>query len=168
MAAVTSPDRASHRPPRRMQHRSGLAGLRPLSDWELHPGVRSDDRLSRGERAADLVRDRLGSWFVTLVGAILLGSGVVMAVSGGRAGLVAVLGVWLSGLVLVNLSLVLMAARRAARTAVELALYNLESDRWAAAAIADLRDEVERLRGDLARLAARLQTSGQIDRAGDP
>jgi len=166
MLGMASP---SSRPPSPAQHRSGLAGLRPLRAWELHPGVRSGDRLSRGERAADLVRDGLGSWPVTLVGAVLLGSGVAMAVRGGGAGPVAVLGVILCGLVVLDLSLLLMTARRADRTASELASYDLASKRRAAAAAADLRDEVDRLRAELARVAARLQTSGQVDQAeGDP
>jgi len=92
-----------------------------------------------------------------------------MAVRGGGAGPVAVLGVILCGLVVLDLSLLLMTARRADRTASELASYDLESKRRAAAAAADLRDEVDRLRAELARVAARLQTSGQVDQAeGDP
>jgi uncharacterized membrane protein len=30
--------------------------------WHKHPGVRSGDQLSRGERAADRMRNMLGSW----------------------------------------------------------------------------------------------------------
>jgi hypothetical protein len=67
----------------------------------------------------------------------------------------------LSGLVLVELSIGLMTARRTDEVAGEVALYDLESDRRSAAAVEDLRDEVERLRGDLARLTARLQTSAR-------
>lgn len=38
--------------------------------WRLHPGVRSDDQLTPGERAADRLRNVMGSWafvFVALV-----------------------------------------------------------------------------------------------------
>jgi uncharacterized membrane protein len=32
------------------------------SHWHAHPGVRSGDQLSRGERAADKMRNMMGSW----------------------------------------------------------------------------------------------------------
>lgn len=32
------------------------------SHWHKHPGVRSGDQLSRGERAADRMRNLMGSW----------------------------------------------------------------------------------------------------------
>src|SRR5580692_1395952 len=32
------------------------------SHWHRHPGVRSGDQLSRGERAADRMRNAMGSW----------------------------------------------------------------------------------------------------------
>jgi len=32
------------------------------SHWHKHPGVRSGDQLSRGERAADRMRNMMGSW----------------------------------------------------------------------------------------------------------
>src|SRR4051794_9120280 len=32
------------------------------SHWHKHPGVRSDDQLTTGERAADAVRNGMGSW----------------------------------------------------------------------------------------------------------
>lgn len=73
----------------------------------------------------------------------------------------ALLAAVLSGFAVAELSVVLMTARRADRAAVEVALYDLESARWQASAVEDLRKEVERLRGDLAVLTARLQASGQ-------
>lgn len=33
-----------------------------LPQWHHHPGVRSGDRLTRGERAADKLRNGMGSW----------------------------------------------------------------------------------------------------------
>lgn len=32
------------------------------SNWHRHPGVRSGDQLTRGERAADRMRNTMGSW----------------------------------------------------------------------------------------------------------
>jgi hypothetical protein len=47
-----------------------LGGL--MSLWPQHPGVRTGDRLTTGERAADVVRNGMGSWpfvfaFLTLM-----------------------------------------------------------------------------------------------------
>jgi uncharacterized membrane protein len=33
-----------------------------FSHWRGHPGVRSGEQLTRGERAADSIRNRMGSW----------------------------------------------------------------------------------------------------------
>ncbi len=33
-----------------------------MNSWHLHPGVRSGEQLTRGERAADIVRNGMGSW----------------------------------------------------------------------------------------------------------
>ena len=51
-----------------------MTGRRPLNSWHLHPGVRSGDRLTLGERSADVVRNGMGSWpfvfaFLMLMGA---------------------------------------------------------------------------------------------------
>lgn len=35
--------------------------------WRLHPGVRSDDQLTPGERAADRLRNGMGSWAFVFV-----------------------------------------------------------------------------------------------------
>lgn len=32
------------------------------SSWQHHPGIRSGDKLTRGERAADTLRNGMGSW----------------------------------------------------------------------------------------------------------
>ncbi len=33
-----------------------------MNKWHLHPGVRTGDRLTLGERSADLMRNGMGSW----------------------------------------------------------------------------------------------------------
>lgn len=99
--------------------------------------------------------------------ALLVGAGIVItARRDGGSDPSAVLTAVLSGVALVELSVVLMTARRADRAAAEVALYDLESARWQSAEVEDLREEVERLRGDLTLLTARLQASGQ--HAGTP
>jgi uncharacterized membrane protein len=139
-----------------VRHRLRPAGFRLRRGWELHPGVRSDDELSMGERAADGVRDALGSWPFLAVAVALVGVGIDAAVAyDDRAGSAAALGLVLGGLAVVELSLVLMAVRRADRTAGEPALHELESTRRAAAGIHEVRDDVAALCEDVAWLVVR-------------
>jgi hypothetical protein len=62
--------------------------------------------------------------------------------------------------------LVLMAAGRADRIAGDVALHQLDSERRAAAGIGEVRDDVEQLRAEVARLTARLETANGF-RAGE-
>jgi hypothetical protein len=150
----------SQDPPKPAPSPGVSASLRPGRGWELHPGVRSGRRLTRSERAADLARSTVGSWTFLIVLVVLLAAGFTAAATlDGRAGLAAMFAMALSGLALVEISLVLIVARRADRMASELALHDLDHERRAAAVADELRDEVERLRADLARLAARVETS---------
>lgn len=41
--------------------------------WTAHPGVRSGPELTRGERAADRLRNGMGSWAFVLVALLFLG-----------------------------------------------------------------------------------------------
>ena len=48
------------------------------SHWHKHPGVKSGDQLSRGERAADKMRNAMGSWpFVFSFFGVMIGWAVV-------------------------------------------------------------------------------------------
>ena len=40
--------------------------------WRVHPGVRSDEELTLGERAADRLRNGMGSWAFVLAAFCLL------------------------------------------------------------------------------------------------
>jgi len=125
--------------------------------WDQHPGVRTGRRLGSGEQAADVVCRIVGSWIylITVVVTVLVGVAAALrhgSLAGGLAGLAA--------LVLVEVSLVLMAARRAERIAIELALYNLDQARRAAAIAEDLRGEMQRLHADIARIAAYTEKAG--------
>jgi uncharacterized membrane protein len=142
-------------PTPRPVHRLRMAGVRLHRGWER----------SLGERAADGVRDALGSWPFLAVAVALVGVGIDAAVAhDDRAGPAAALGLVLGGLAVVELSLVLMAVRRADRTAGRRALRELESMRRAAAGIHEVRDDVAALREDVARLVARLDTRRETAR----
>lgn len=163
---MTSGNDHSSAPPAR--HRLGLIGLHPRQGWELHPGVRSDNRAARRDRVAYWARDLLGSWSFAAVVVAVVCAGIVPAAGKDDADVAVLLAAVLSGLGVVELSVVLMTARRLDEITSDVALYDVDSGRRAAAAIEDLRREVERLRGDLARLTARLQTSGStLDQSGE-
>jgi hypothetical protein len=133
--------------------------------WDAHPGVRTGRRLSIGERATDLVLRGTASW--TWLG-LLAGAATVTVVLAIQrddgAGAVARLSLVLSALALLEVSVVLMAARRRERNAAEAALYDLDQSRRATAVAEDLRAEVERLHTDLARVAAQADRSARRDR----
>jgi len=161
----------SHDPPKPALSPAVSASLRPGRGWELHPGVRSGRRLTRGERAADVARNIVGSWTFLLALILLLAAVVAAAATGAwlvSTFGVALFGLALTGLALVGVSLLLIVARRADRTASEWALHELEHARRTAAAVDELRAEVERLRAELARLAARVETANRRPQEGRP
>lgn len=135
---------------------TALAGLRTQTGWEAHPGVRSGARLRRGERAADLARDTLGSWpYVGVVAVLLMITAVLVRRHGHHVE--AVLDLVVSGLALVTASLVLMAMRRIDRAASEQALYALRMARRAEAVAEEILNEVDQVNAGLVRVAARIE-----------
>lgn len=46
--------------------------------WDTHPGVRSKHELTRGERAADVIRNGMGSWIFVGVFATLMATWAVV------------------------------------------------------------------------------------------
>lgn len=51
--------------------------------WAGHPGVRSGTELTRGERAADRLRNGMGSWTFVLVALLFLGAWMAFNRAGG-------------------------------------------------------------------------------------
>lgn len=107
-----------------MEIRSGLRG------WHHHPGVRSGDELSRGERAADRMRNVMGSWpFVFGFFAVMITWAVVNSVFaiGGPGGFdpypYILLNLFLSMLAGVQAAALLIAAKRADGISSEIALH---------------------------------------------
>ncbi|OLT09223.1 hypothetical protein BJF90_44485 [Pseudonocardia sp. CNS-004] len=99
---------------------------------------------------------------------VLVVTGAVLAARNDTgAGAVSLLGLALSGAAVVGVCFVLMATHRSGRAARERALQNLGAARRAEAVAADLRAEVLRLQSDLARLAARVETSHRRGTRGD-
>jgi len=129
--------------------------------WDQHPGVRTGRRLGPAERAGDLLCRVAGSWAYLIMVTVVALAGVAAALQDdNRAGGLARLGVGLAALALVEVSVMLLAARRAERIATELALYDLDQARRLAAIAEDLRGEMQRLHADVARIAAYSEKAG--------
>lgn len=101
--------------------------------WHKHPGVRSGDQLTLGERAADRMRNMMGSWpFVSVFFAIMIAWAIANSVFylGGRHGKhgfdpypYILLNLFLSMLAGVQAAALLIAAKRADAISSEIALH---------------------------------------------
>jgi uncharacterized membrane protein len=97
-----------------------------MSLWHLHPGVRSGTKLTTGERAADLVRNGMGSWPFVLA---FLAFMAVWAVLNGRHGIdpypFILLNLFLSMIAGLQGAILLISAKRADSISSEVALHTL-------------------------------------------
>ena len=107
--------------------------------WHRHPGVRSGDQLTFGERAADTVRNGMGSWW------FVFGSLVFLAgwMAGNRnVGFdpypFILLNLVLSCVAAMQGAILLIAARRADQVSAELATSDFETNVRAEHAITDI------------------------------
>jgi uncharacterized membrane protein len=104
------------------------------SRWHHHPGVRSDDELSLGERAADRLRNGMGSWGFVF-GALLFLAGWM--IGNRNVGFdpypFILLNLILSCLAAMQGAILLIAAKRADQISSELAVHdyqtNVEADK---------------------------------------
>jgi uncharacterized membrane protein len=97
------------------------------SFWHRHPGVRSGDELSRGERAADLLRNSMGSWGFVF-GALLFLAGWM--IGNRNVGFdpypFILLNLVLSCLAAMQGAILLIAAKRQDQVASELAMHDYD------------------------------------------
>ena len=104
--------------------------------WRLHPGVRSDGELSLGERAADKMRNSMGSWAFVFGALVFLG--LWMAFNG-NSGFdrypFILLNLVLSCLAALQGAILLIAAKRSDQIAAELAQHDYDTDVKAKAVI---------------------------------
>ena len=101
--------------------------------WHRHPGVRSGDQLTLGERAADRIRNGMGSWpFVFVSLAFLAGWTLGNRNVGFDPYPFILLNLLLSCLAAMQGAILLIAAKRSDQISSELALHdyqtNLEAD----------------------------------------
>jgi uncharacterized membrane protein len=107
--------------------------------WHHHPGVRSNHELSLGERAADRMRNSMGSW------AFVFGALVFLALWMGFNGNngfdrypFILLNLVLSCLAALQGAILLIAAKRSDQIAAELAQHDYETDCQAKALIEEM------------------------------
>lgn len=125
--------------------------------WRRHPGVRTPERLTSGERAADRLRNGMGSWTFVLSALVFLAGW--MALNGGRGFdpyPFILLNLLLSCLAALQGAILLIAARRSDQIASELAMHDYQTDTRAAAVLDQVLAELTELRTDHARLAKAL------------
>jgi uncharacterized membrane protein len=97
-----------------------------MSRWSQHPGVRTGDRLTTGERAADIVRNGMGSWpFVFAFLALM----AIWAAVNGNHGFdpypFILLNLFLSMIAGLQGAILLISAKRADSISSEVALHTL-------------------------------------------
>jgi uncharacterized membrane protein len=114
--------------------------------WRRHPGVRKDEELTRGERAADRLRNGMGSWgFV--IGALLFLAGWMAA--NRNVGFdpypFILLNLLLSCLAALQGAILLIAARRADQISAELALHDYQTNVSAEALIQAVKKTTDEL-----------------------
>lgn len=97
--------------------------------WHRHPGVRSNDQLTLGERAADRLRNGMGSWGFVF-GALLFLAG--WTIGNRNAGFdpypFILLNLILSCLAAMQGAILLIAAKRSDQISSELALHDFETN----------------------------------------
>lgn len=106
-----------------------MRAMRP-SLWHRHPGVRSGDQLTTGERAADTLRNTMGSWGFVF-GALLFLAGWMLG-NGGHGFdpyPFILLNLILSCLAAMQGAILLIAAKRSDQIASELAAHDYETNR---------------------------------------
>ena len=97
--------------------------------WHRHPGVRSDGELTFGERAADRLRNGMGSWgFVFSALLFLAGWMIGNRGSGFDPYPFILLNLILSCLAAMQGAILLIAARRSDQIAAELAQHDYKTD----------------------------------------
>ncbi len=144
---------------------------RRLDRWHHHPGVRSDGALRFGERAADALRNGMGSWAFVFAALGFLAAWMGFNRGGGFDPYPFILlNLVLSCLAALQGAILLIAAKRSDQIASELARHDYESDlrseevlRQLAADFAVMSQQHAAMGRQLAELAGRLPTTGSDD-----
>ena len=122
-----------------------------MSHWHLHPGVRSGAQLTLGERAADRMRNGMGSWGFVFGALAFLGLWILVA----ETRLVTIdnpqltiLNLVLSCVAALQGAILLIAAKRSDQVASELAQHDYDTDSRAEQLIETLCASLDALRAE--------------------
>ena len=109
--------------------------------WRVHPAVRVDEELTLGERAADHLRNGMGSW-VFVGGALVFLAGWMIGNrgSGFDPYPFILLNLVLSCVAALQGAILLIAARRSDQISAELAIHDYNTNVEAAQIIKEIRD----------------------------
>lgn len=117
--------------------------------WHKHPAVRSGEDLSMGERAADVIRNGMGSWSFVFCAVVFL---AIWTIGNGKHGFdpfpFILLNLLLSCLAALQGAILLIAAKRADQISSELAQHTYEIDQEnldVTKEIADLTRQIQEL-----------------------
>jgi uncharacterized membrane protein len=103
--------------------------LSRIHGWHRHPGVRSHQELTLGERAADRMRNGMGSWAFVFAALVFLGAWMVF---NGKHGFdpypFILLNLILSCLAAMQGAILLIAAKRSDQISSELASHDFETN----------------------------------------
>jgi uncharacterized membrane protein len=143
-------DEATRRP---IIHRRPQRGF--LAQWDRHPAVGSGDQLTLGERAADKMRNGMGSWnfvfFFLAAMALwaLINSVLLIGGHGGKHGFdpypYILLNLFLSMVAGLQGAILLIAAKRSDQIASQLATHDYETDTHAFERIEAIHSRLEEL-----------------------
>ena len=126
----------------------GTEGGADESPWAALPGVRTGDELSRGERVADIVRNRMGSWgfvmgFVGFMGLWAVANSIILGTDALDPFPYILLNLFLSMLAGLQGAILLIAAKRADAIAAEQALSHLTISRSSGEIIKIMQAELQ-------------------------
>ena len=126
-----------------------------LTYWDSHPGVRSGDELTLGERAADKLRNTMGSWefvfgFIAVMVLWAIANSVFfLAGAHGKHGFdpypYILLNLFLSMLAGLQGAILLIAAKRSDQISSQLAQHDYETDTTAMKRIEAVHDRLEEM-----------------------
>ena len=134
--------------------------------WHRHPGVRSDGQLTRGERAADRMRNSMGSWGFVFAALAFLAVWMLINRGGGFDPYPFILlNLVLSCVAALQGAILLIAAKRSDQVASELAQHDYEADYSSREMLQVLTEEFAALRAQHAEQTAVLNQL--LERASD-
>jgi uncharacterized membrane protein len=142
--------------------KSAVKHITPGS-WRRHPGVRTGDQLTRGERAADSMRNSMGSWAFVFVAVAFLAVWMMLNVILDKATghtfdayPFILLNLVLSCVAALQGAILLIAAKRSDQVASELAQHDYEADCQSREMLQVLTHEFEALRNQHAEQSKQL------------